>query len=73
MAVEKELPRHVWVPALAKRIITRHWAIGRCERCQDGGCESLTWARNRLKAYRMAGNRPDRYGTAPASPPADPR
>ena len=71
MTLEQELPRHVWVPALAKRIIVRHWTDGRCENCREGGCESLAWARNRLKAYRMAGNRPDRYGATAAGPPTE--
>jgi hypothetical protein len=62
MPMEKEVPRHVWVPQLAKRIIREHWADGRCEKCQGSGCDSLAWAHDRLKAYRMAGNRPDRYG-----------
>jgi len=61
MAIERELPRQLWVPWLAKRIITLHRTRGRCEKCADDGCAALSWARDRLKAYRMAGNRPDRY------------
>lgn len=62
MAGEPEAPRHVWVPELAKRIITRHLAGTACDQCGENGCTALTWARDRLKAYRMVGNRPDRYG-----------
>jgi hypothetical protein len=40
MTVGQEVPRHVWVPELAKRIITRHRADGGCEQCRDGGCEA---------------------------------
>ncbi|GAB3185878.1 hypothetical protein FHX75_13506 [Micromonospora palomenae] len=52
----------------AKRVITQHRepasdhrAAGRCAVCRDGGCDMLTWARDAIKAHRMAGNSPDRY------------
>ncbi|MGW4295436.1 hypothetical protein ACWEH1_20620 [Micromonospora chersina] len=61
--IEREAPRSEWVPELAKRIIRRHWILGYCDRCagRAGGCESLRWARDRVKAYRLADNRPNRY------------
>ncbi len=57
--IEREIPRADWVPSLAKHIIRRHWILGYCERCQGqtDACESLRWARDRLKARRLAGNR----------------
>lgn len=64
--LDEEVPREVWVPALAKRIITQHHGQGGCARCWGDRCQSLAWARDRLKAARMAGNRPDRY--APPTP-----
>jgi hypothetical protein len=50
--METEVPRHVWVPQLAKRIITRHRTDGRCDQCRDNGCPALDWARDRLATYR---------------------
>jgi hypothetical protein len=54
MAMEMEVPRHVWVPQLAKRIIVRHRTDGRCDQCRDDGCPALDWARERLATYRSA-------------------
>ena len=52
----------------AQRVVTQHHepasehrATGRCALCQDGGCELLEWARDALKAHRMAGKHPDRF------------
>ncbi|MET8835188.1 hypothetical protein ABZV78_14905 [Micromonospora sp. NPDC004540] len=61
--IEREAPRSEWVPELAKRIIRRHWILGHCERCQGQTepCGSLRWARDRIKARRLADNQPDRY------------
>ncbi|MFJ1538674.1 hypothetical protein ACIODS_09045 [Micromonospora chalcea] len=57
----EEVPPSVWVPEAARRIITHHHAAGACPHCRPDGCRALSWARDRLKAYRMAGNRPERY------------
>lgn len=61
--IERELPRSEWVPLLAKRIIRRHWIAGDCERCagRTGACPALGWARDRMKAHRLAGNGPSRF------------
>ncbi|MFG1871885.1 hypothetical protein [Micromonospora arborensis] len=61
--IERELPRSEWIPGLAKRIIRRHWIAGYCDRChgRTGTCTALGWARDRVKALRLAGNRPQRY------------
>ncbi|PWR05398.1 hypothetical protein DKT68_27160 [Micromonospora acroterricola] len=61
--IERELPRSEWVPGLAKRIIRRHWILGYCERCHDrtGTCPALIWARDRVKAFHVAGTQPDRH------------
>jgi hypothetical protein len=61
--IEQEVPRSVWVPEAAKRIIRRHWILGYCDRCRDrtDACTALSWARDRVKAYRLAGNRPARF------------
>ncbi|MFF0367403.1 hypothetical protein [Micromonospora sp. NPDC005087] len=61
--LERELPRSEWVPMLAKRIIRRHWIVGYCERCagRTDACPALRWARDRVGAHRLAGNRPARY------------
>jgi hypothetical protein len=61
--IEREAPRSEWVAELAKRIIRRHWVLGYCDRCAGGAdrCGSLRWAQDRLKALRLAGNRPDRH------------
>lgn len=60
--IERELPRSEWVPMLAKQIIRRHWNLGSCERCHGRAetCGALGWARDRIKAYRLTGNRSDR-------------
>ncbi|MFC3500830.1 hypothetical protein ACFOOK_07600 [Micromonospora krabiensis] len=59
--IERELSRAEWLPLMAKGIIREHRAHGTCRRCRDGACESLSWARDAIKALRLAGNRPDRY------------
>jgi hypothetical protein len=60
--IEWEAPRCEWVPELAKRIIRRHWILGYCEKCRgrSGACGSLRWARDRIKAYRLACDTPAR-------------
>ncbi|GAB3813289.1 hypothetical protein GCM10027605_56610 [Micromonospora zhanjiangensis] len=55
--VEQPVPREVWIPALAKRIITAHRDVGHCNKCRTGSmetCETLSWARSRLRAFRTA-------------------
>lgn len=61
--IERGAPRSEWVPLLAKVIIRRHWILGHCAHCagQTGTCGALRWARDRIKAHRLAGNSPDRY------------
>ncbi|MEV1329787.1 hypothetical protein AB0J20_09450 [Micromonospora costi] len=61
--IERELSRAEWVPDAAKRIVRRHWILGYCQRCegQTGQCAALRWARDRLRALRLAGNRPSRF------------
>jgi len=59
--IERELPRSVWVPMVARQIIRQHEAHGACRRCRPERCTELAWARDRIKAYRVAGNRPQRY------------
>ncbi|MGW3783080.1 hypothetical protein ACWD5Z_00730 [Micromonospora chokoriensis] len=58
--IEREVPRSVWVPMLARQTITEH-VHGTCRRCRPDGCTELRWARDRIKAYRVAGNRSQRY------------
>jgi len=65
MPMGREVPPEVWLPRLAKMIITRHWLLGRCGNCRADGCESLSWARVRLKVHRMERNRTNRYGEDP--------
>ncbi|MCG5468044.1 hypothetical protein LADH09A_001901 [Micromonospora sp. LAH09] len=55
--IEQELPRSVWVPMLAQQTVAQHDARGSCERCRPQGCQALSWARDRLEVYRVAGNR----------------
>ncbi|SCG38808.1 hypothetical protein GA0070609_0632 [Micromonospora echinaurantiaca] len=61
--IEWEVSRAEWVPTAAKRIIRRHWILGYCDRCagRTGPCAALRWAQDRLRALRMAGNRPSRF------------
>ncbi|MGW0215545.1 hypothetical protein ACWDXH_14240 [Micromonospora chokoriensis] len=59
--IERELPRSVWVPMVARQTIAEHQSGSECRRCRPDGCTELRWARDRLKAYRVAGNRSQRY------------
>ncbi|MEU1245436.1 hypothetical protein ACWD8I_20985 [Micromonospora arida] len=54
--IERELPRSVWVPMLARQTITEHQTHGSCRRCRPDGCAELGWARDRIKACRVADN-----------------
>ncbi|MET8359042.1 hypothetical protein [Micromonospora sp. NPDC005171] len=59
--IERELPLSAWVPMLARQTIAQHQARGSCRRCRSDGCAELGWARDRIKAYRVADNRWQRY------------
>ena len=59
--IERELPRSVWVPMLARQTIAEHQTNGSCRRCGPDGCLELQWSLDRFNAYRVAGNRPHGY------------
>jgi hypothetical protein len=53
----------------SKRVITQHSELAnpdratrRCKLCQPDRCDLLAWAVMNVKAARVVGNRPDRYG-----------
>ncbi|MFF0150898.1 hypothetical protein [Micromonospora sp. NPDC005203] len=74
-AVEDRLTNHGWVwlsgyeldrhgTAVARReVFVQLAGLWTCRRCRPDGCQELRWARDRLEAYRVTGNRPQRGRT----------
>ncbi|WP_406067157.1 hypothetical protein [Micromonospora sp. NBC_01638] len=51
--------------------ISEHDVYGSCERCRPDEYTELSWARDRVKAYRLVGNQAQRYEETPPKPSGD--